>query len=65
MSNGFVIQGATIGSLLGPPVMGALTSAFGDWENFWWVMLIGPAIGLVLVARLRGADSKLATTNVT
>ncbi len=65
MSNGFVIQGATIGSLLGPPVMGALTSAFGNWENFWWVMLIGPAIGLVLVVRLRGADSKLATTNVT
>ncbi len=59
MSNGFVIQGATIGSLLGPPVMGALTSSFGSWENFWWVMLIGPAIGLVLVAGLRGAERKL------
>ncbi|MDP6476266.1 MAG: MFS transporter [Alphaproteobacteria bacterium] len=59
MSNGFVIQGATIGSLLGPPIMGALTSSFGSWENFWWVMLIGPAIGLVLVARLRIAERSL------
>ena len=59
MSNGFIIQGATIGSLLGPPIMGALTSSFGSWENFWWVMLIGPAIGLVLVAWLRGAEQRL------
>jgi cyanate permease len=62
MSNGFVIQGATIGSLLGPPLMGALTSSFGSWENFWWVMLIGPAIGLVLVVVLRGAERKLVET---
>ncbi len=60
MSNGFVIQGATIGSLLGPPIMGALTSSFGSWENFWWVMLIGPAIGLMLVVRLRRAERNLA-----
>jgi len=59
MSNGFVIQGATIGSLLGPPIMGALTTSFGSWENFWWVMLIGPAIGLLLVARLRSAERQL------
>ncbi len=59
MSNGFVIQGATIGSLLGPPVMGALTAGFGSWENFWWVMLIGPAIGMALVAGLRGAERRL------
>ena len=62
MSNGFVIQGATIGSLLGPPIMGALTTSFGNWENFWWVMLIGPAIGLVVVAWLRGAERQLAET---
>ncbi len=59
MSNGFVIQGATIGSLLGPPIMGALTSSFGSWENFWWVMLIGPVIGLMVVARLRVAERRL------
>ena len=62
MSNGFVIQGATIGSLLGPPIMGALTTSFGSWEKFWWVMLIGPAIGLVVVAWLRGAERRLAET---
>ena len=60
MSNGFVIQGATIGSLLGPPVMGALMSSFGSWDDFWWVMLIGPAIGLVLVMGLRRAERRLA-----
>ena len=63
MSNGFVIQGATIGSLLGPPIMGALTTSFDSWENFWWVMLIGPAIGLVLVARLRSAERRLLATS--
>ena len=63
MSNGFVIQGATIGSLLGPPIMGALTTSFDSWENFWWVMLIGPAIGLVLAARLRSAERRLLATS--
>ncbi|PPR21440.1 MAG: hypothetical protein CFH39_01786 [Alphaproteobacteria bacterium MarineAlpha10_Bin2] len=59
MSNGFVIQGSTIGSLLGPPVLGALAASFGNWENFWWVMLIGPAIGLFVTAGLRGAERRL------
>ena len=61
MSNGFVIQGATIGSLLGPPVMGALSAGFGNWENFWWVMLIGPAFGIFLVGGLRGAERRIAS----
>ncbi|MBT5677777.1 MAG: MFS transporter [Rhodospirillaceae bacterium] len=61
MANGFVIQGSTIGSLLGPPVLGALSAGFGNWENFWWVMLIGPVIGLGVVARLRMAENRLIT----
>ncbi len=61
MSNGFVIQGATIGSLLGPPVMGALSAGFGNWENFWWVMLIGPAFGIFLVGGMRGAERRIAS----
>jgi len=60
MANGFVIQGSTIGSLLGPPVLGALSASFGNWENFWWVMLVGPVIGLGVVARLRGVERRLA-----
>lgn len=59
MSNGFVIQGSTIGSLLGPPILGALAASFGNWENFWWVMLIGPTFGLVVTMGLRSAERRL------
>ncbi|MBT6442121.1 MAG: MFS transporter [Alphaproteobacteria bacterium] len=61
MANGFVIQGATIGSLLGPPLMGAVATSFGSWEAGWWIMFIGPAIGLgVVVVLLRGVENRLA-----
>ena len=60
MANGFVIQGSAIGSLLGPPILGALSASFGNWENFWWVMLVGPVIGLGVVARLRIAENRLS-----
>jgi MFS family permease len=59
MANGFAIQGSTIGSLAGPPILGALAASFGNWENFWWALLVGPGIGLGVVAVLRGAEWRL------
>ncbi len=60
MANGFAIQGSTIGSLAGPPVLGALAAIYGNWENFWWALLVGPAIGLGFVAMLRSAERRMA-----
>ena len=52
MANGFMVQGAAIGMLLGPPLMALVVGGFGSWEAAWWCMLICPAVGLVIAARL-------------
>ena len=52
MASGFVVQGAAIGSLLGPPVMAAAVQGLGSWAASWWVMLAVSGAGLGLVAGL-------------
>ncbi len=52
MANGFMVQGAAIGMLLGPPLMAVVVGGFGSWESAWWCMLICPAAGVVIAARL-------------
>ena len=52
MANGYMVQGAAIGMLLGPPLMAVVVGGFGSWEAAWWCMLICPAIGLALTAGL-------------
>ena len=59
-ASGFVAQGAALGSVLGPPLLAAVTGAFGDWTSAWWTMLICPGLGLVAVAAVRKADARLA-----
>ena len=58
MANGFMAQGAAIGMLLGPPLMAVVVGGFGGWESAWWCMLICPAIGLVITARLFGIERR-------
>ena len=58
MANGFMAQGAAIGMLLGPPLMAVVVGGFGGWEAAWWCMLICPAIGLVITARLFGIERR-------
>ncbi len=48
MASGFIMQGAAIGMLAGPPLLAAVVSGFGGWEAAWWTMLICPAISLCL-----------------
>ena len=60
MASGFVAQGAAIGSVLGPPLLAAVTEAVGDWESAWWAMLVCPGIGLAAVVAVRRADARLA-----
>ena len=60
MANGFMVQGAAIGMLLGPPLMAIVVGGLGSWEAAWWCMLICPAIGLVVSARLFGIERRRA-----
>ena len=46
MASGFVAQGAALGSVLGPPLLAAVTDALGDWASAWWMMLVCPGVGL-------------------
>ena len=58
MASGFVVQGAAIGSLLGPPVMAAAVEGLGGWAASWWVMLAVSGAGLGLVAGLIATDRR-------
>lgn len=64
-ASGFVAQGAAIGSVLGPPLLAAVTQLFGDWETAWSVMLACPGIGLAAAAAVRRADARLTQTTTT
>ena len=56
MASGFVVQGAAIGSLLGPPVMALAVEGLGSWAASWWVLLAVSGAGLGLVAGLVATD---------
>ena len=61
MASGFVVQGAAIGSLLGPPVMATAVEGLGGWAQSWWVMLAVSVAGLGLVAGLVVAEREPRT----
>ncbi|MDE0045348.1 MAG: MFS transporter [bacterium] len=59
-ASGFVAQGAALGSVLGPPLLAAVTEVVGDWAAAWWTMLICPGVGLAAVIAVWKADGHLA-----
>ena len=59
MASGFVVQGAALGSVLGPPVLAAVTIMFGGWDAAWWTMTVCPGIGLAATIALRRAERRL------
>ncbi len=58
MASGFVVQGAALGSLFGPPVMAIAVEGLGGWAASWWLMLAVSAAGLGLVTALVPAERK-------
>ena len=60
MANGFMVQGAAIGMLIGPPLMAVVVGGFGSWEAAWWCMLVCPAIGLAITAGLFGIERRMS-----
>ena len=59
-ASGFVSQGAALGSVIGPPLLAAVTNVVGDWASAWWTMLVCPGVGLAAVAAVRRADLRFA-----
>jgi len=51
-ANGVVVQGINCGSLAGPPVMAAAVGFFGGWQDVYWLMILGCAVGSVLALKL-------------
>jgi MFS family permease len=56
MANGFVVQGAALGMLAGPPLFAAVVGVLGSWEQAWWTMLVFPALGLALAAGIHARE---------
>ena len=59
MASGFVVQGAALGSVLGPPLLAAVTILFGSWDAAWWTMMVCPGIGLATIIALRKVERRL------
>ena len=52
IASGTVVQGAALGSMLGPPVLAAAVAGLGGWGASWWVMPAVSVAGLCLAAGL-------------
>jgi len=51
-TNGVMMQGGNIGSMLGPPVVAAVVAAGGGWHAAPWPLAIAAAVNLVLAVIL-------------
>ena len=55
-TNGIVVQGANLGSLIGPPAVAAVVAAVGGWETSAWFLVIMAAVCLALALMLRPTE---------
>ncbi len=58
MASGFLVQGAAIGMLLGPPLLAIVVGGLGSWESAWWCMLVCPAGGLAIAAAIFAIEGR-------
>jgi MFS family permease len=56
-ANGIVVQGSNFGSLLGPPLVGALAGTVGDWHLSPLILSSAAAAGGGFALALRGLES--------
>ena len=60
--NGVVVQGANIGSLLGPPAMAVMIAGFGGWAGTYWLMAVCSILGVGLAIWLGAIERRLGLT---
>ncbi len=56
--NGAIVQGANIGTFLGPPLLGALVATYGGWQESGWLMPAAGLAGLAVTAVLATAERR-------
>jgi predicted MFS family arabinose efflux permease len=54
--NGILVQGSNLGHLLGPPALGAVVQASGDWQATAWLMLAAATITALLALLVRRVE---------
>jgi MFS family permease len=59
-TNGLLVQGSNLGQVIGPPALGALAAATGDWHRSPLVVTTAAVIALLLARALRRRERLLA-----
>ena len=57
---GVLLQGNSIGVMIGPPLIGALVLALGGWAQASWVMVIVGAVALAAAFGIRTLEARPA-----
>jgi len=61
-TNGVIVNGANIGSLLGPPAFGAFVALMGNWQASGYMMAAAGATGLAISILLGVVERRLPQT---
>lgn len=60
-TNGIIVAGAFLGSLIGPPAVAAVVGWAGGWSDARWFLFAMAAAGVVLALALRGIERRHGT----
>ncbi|MCG8428198.1 MAG: MFS transporter [Chromatiales bacterium] len=58
--NGVIVQCTNVGSLSGPPLMAAVVSSYGGWQEAWKMLVICTLIGIACIAVIRQIERSKA-----
>jgi len=56
-TNGLIVQGSNFGNVLGPPLLAAVTTIRGRWEDAIWMFLAAAVLNMVLSHILKQEES--------
>ena len=62
---GVLLQGNSLGVMVGPPLVAALVVAYGGWANASWVMLIVGGVALAAALGIKVVEDRGAVDTVT
>ena len=56
--NGIIMQGSNVGQLAGPPILAAVVTWSGGWDNSGWLLLLIGVIGVGFALGLRFIEAR-------
>jgi len=60
--NGIIVQGANLGTLLGPPALAAAVAVAGGWRDAGWLLLLAGAAGIIFAVGLGRVERRQAAS---